>query len=114
MLFFLKASQQCCVSTQTKITGRKLLDEHGIRKLEKDVKFSDNVEELRDNVFILLHTIEEKNKELSELKQSLAAVQKDLEKVSNTTSTMDKVSPFFFFHQCNFKFNLFLPFSESS
>lgn len=57
---------------------------------------SDDVEELRENILLLLLAVEEKDKELSEAKQSLSVVQEDLKKALTTTSSFDKVSQFYF------------------
>lgn len=57
---------------------------------------SDDVEELRENILLLLLAVEEKDKELSEAKQSLSVVQEDLKKALITTSSFDKVSQFYF------------------
>lgn len=94
--FLFQASQQCCVSTQTRIVRNNILNEYEIRKLEKEAKLSDDVEELRENILLLLLAVEEKDKELSEVKQSLLVVQEDLKKALTTTSSFDKVSQFYF------------------
>lgn len=60
-------------------------------KLQKDAQLSNNVDELREDVLLLLLTIEGKNKELTDVKQSLSDVKEDLKKALNATNSFDKV-----------------------
>lgn len=63
--------------------------------MKKDVTLSDNIDELREDILMLLLAIEGKNKELTDVKETLSAVQADFKNVMNSSkSAADKVISF--------------------
>jgi chromosome segregation ATPase len=83
-----KASKRFSVYTQTDMSGFTALNEYDLNKLQNDAKLSSNVDELREDVLLLLLAIEDKNKELGDVKEALSAVQEDLSRALNSSSNV--------------------------